>query len=91
MVEKLAELLGKTNGALNTKIKMRAAGMTDDDANNRSLQNIVQQICKELNAGCVTLSFNASSAKEPPPVSPFTLPSTDVSYVTALWVAETLP
>ena len=42
LIEKSSGLLGKTNGALNTKMVMRASGMTDDDANNRSLQKRVQ-------------------------------------------------
>ena len=42
LIEKPGKLLGKTNGALNNKMAMRAAGMTGDDANNISLQKLVQ-------------------------------------------------
>ena len=38
----------------------RAAGVADDDANNRSLQKLVQQRFKKLNAGKATISVNAS-------------------------------
>ena len=62
---------------------MRATGMTDDDANNRSLQTIVQHRCKELNTGKVPQSVNDSSAKYPPTVSALTLPSTDASSITS--------
>ena len=63
-------------------MEMREAGMTDDDTNNRSLQKLVQQIFKGLNAGKVPLSVKYSSAKYPPPMSPLTLPSTDASSTT---------
>ena len=43
LVEKAAELLGKTNGALNAKMAMRAAGMTDDEKNNRYIQNLYNE------------------------------------------------
>ena len=82
LVEKSAKLLGKTNGALNTKMAMRAAVMTDDDANNRSLKKLVHLRCKELNVVNFPLSFNDLSAKDPPSMSPLTLPSTDVSFIT---------
>ena len=82
-VENFAGLLGETNSALRTKMEMRAAEMTDDDASNISLQKLVQQICKQLNAGKSVLSVNASSAKCPPPLSQLTLPSTDTSSITS--------
>ena len=50
LVEKSAKLLGETNGDLRTKMEMRVAGMTDNDANNISLRKHVQRRCKELNA-----------------------------------------
>ena len=83
LIEKSSGLLGKTNGALNNKMAMRAAGMVDDDANNRYLQKLVQQGCKELNEGKVPLSVNASRTKDPPPMSPLSMNSTDVSSITS--------
>ena len=83
LVEKTAKLLGKTNVALNTKMAMRAAVITDDDANNRSLQKLVQRRCKELNSGKIPLSVNNSRNKDPPPMSPLTLPSTDASSISS--------
>ena len=83
LVEKAAKSLGKNNGALNTKMAMRATGMADDDTGNISLQKFVQRRYKELNAGKVTLSVNASSAKYPPPMSPLTISRTDVSSTTS--------
>ena len=56
--EKAAKLLGENNVALNTKMEIRAAGMTDDDSNNISLSKIVQRRYKELNTGKVPLSVN---------------------------------
>ena len=62
---------------------MREAGMTDDDTKNRSLQKLVQQIFKGLNAGKVPLPVKYSSAKYPPPMSPLTISRTDVSSTTS--------
>ena len=62
---------------------MRAAVITYDDANNRSLQKLLQQRFKELNSGKVPLSVNASSTKYHPSMSPLTLPSTDESSITS--------
>ena len=42
LVEISAKLLEKTNGALNTKMTMRAAVMTDDVVDNRSLPKLSQ-------------------------------------------------
>ena len=63
LVEKSAELLGGNNGALNTKMKMREVGMTDDDAYNRSLQKHVQKRYKDLNSRNFPLSVNSLIAK----------------------------
>ena len=47
LVEISAKLLGKTNGALNTKMAMRAAVMTYLVANNKYLPKLAQQKCNQ--------------------------------------------
>ena len=64
-------------------MEMRASEMTDDGTNNISLQKLVQQICKQLNAGKDPLSVNASSAKCTTQISQLALTSTDASSITS--------